>query len=63
MLTGLMDYKNSLSKKLINQDKIDPGTFSFLESGWWGLHAALITGVFLLGYYFNKLNNQNCRGD
>lgn len=49
MLTGLIDYRNSVLKKMINQDKVDPGTFSILEPGWWTLHAVAITGVYLLG--------------
>ncbi|MGS0764245.1 hypothetical protein [Syntrophomonas curvata] len=49
MLSGMMDYKNSISKKLLNQDKVDPGTFSFLEPGWWALHATAITAVYILG--------------
>ncbi|MGB4304027.1 MAG: hypothetical protein WBJ34_09540 [Syntrophomonadaceae bacterium] len=43
-----MDYKNSISKKVMRRDKIDPGTFSILEPGWWVLHAAAIAGIFLL---------------
>lgn len=47
-LTDFMDYKNSISKKVMRRDKIDPGTFSILEPGWWVLHAAAIAGIFLL---------------
>ena len=47
-LTGFMDYKNSISKKVMRRDKIDPGTFSILEPGWCVLHAASIAGIFLL---------------
>lgn len=54
LLLGLMDYKNSLVKKMLNQDRIDPGSFSFLESGWWALHAAAITGIFALGHQMAK---------
>lgn len=48
-LMDLMDYKNSVSKKIIKKDKIDPGTFSILEPGWWALHALAIAGVYILG--------------
>lgn len=48
-LMDLMDYKNSVSKKVMHRDKIDPGTFSMMEPGWFALHAAAITGIFLLG--------------
>jgi hypothetical protein len=49
MILDFLDQKNSLGKKLINSDRIDPGTFSFLEPGWWALHAATIAGVYALG--------------
>ena len=55
MFSGAMDYTNSMIKNLKNDDKIDPGTFSLMEPGWWALHAAAITGVYLLG---NKLRNR-----
>ncbi|SHG58855.1 hypothetical protein SAMN02745221_00552 [Thermosyntropha lipolytica DSM 11003] len=58
MLLDFMDYKNSLAKKLLRQDKVDPGSFSFLESGWWALHAAAITGVFILGHEMGKKGNK-----
>jgi hypothetical protein len=48
-LLNLMDIKHSLSKKVMHRDRIDPGTFSMLEPGWWVLHAIAITGVYLLG--------------
>lgn len=48
-LVDFIDHKNSLHKKLMRQDKVDPGTFSMLEPGWWALHAVAITGVYLLG--------------
>ncbi len=48
-LMGVMDHKNSLSKRIMHQDKVDPGTFSMMEPGWWALHAVAITGVYLLG--------------
>ncbi|HEX3011037.1 MAG TPA: hypothetical protein VHQ70_03230 [Syntrophomonadaceae bacterium] len=54
MLSDLMDYKNSLTRKLMNDDKADPGSMSFLESGWWALHAIAITGVYLLGRQMTK---------
>jgi len=49
VLMDFMDYKNSVSKKFMRQDKVDPGTFSMLEPGWWVLHALAISGVYLLG--------------
>jgi len=53
--SGMMDYKNSMVKKMTNDDKIDPGTFSLMEPGWWALHATAIAGVYLLG---SKLRNR-----
>lgn len=29
--------------------KVDPGTFSFLQTGWWVWHTAAIAGAVLLG--------------
>lgn len=49
MLLDFLDEKASLGKKMINRDKVDPGTFSFAEPGWWVFHAAAITGVYVLG--------------
>ncbi|MGI5920199.1 MAG: hypothetical protein ACOX6I_00430 [Syntrophomonadaceae bacterium] len=49
MLSSLWDQKNSVIKRVMNDDRIDPGTFSFMEAGWWALHAAAIAGVFYLG--------------
>jgi len=54
MLSDIMDYKNALCKKLLHQDKVDPGTFSFLEPGWWVLHAVTITAIFMLGSMMTK---------
>lgn len=54
MFMGLMDYKNSMTKKMFHQDKADPGTFSFMEPGWWVLHTMAISGVYLLGQYLTK---------
>lgn len=54
MLYGMLDRKNSLIKKIIGDNKIDPGSFSFLEPGWWALHSAMITGIFLLGYKMSQ---------
>lgn len=48
-LIGFMDQKNSLSKRIMHQDRVDPGTFSMMEPGWWALHAVAIAGVYLLG--------------
>lgn len=54
MFSSMMDHKNSIVNKLLKDNKIDPGTFSFMESGWWALHAAAITGILLLGSRMNK---------
>ncbi|NLO20515.1 MAG: hypothetical protein GX119_00740 [Syntrophomonadaceae bacterium] len=43
-----MDYKNSAVKKMMQQDKIDPGGFSFMEPGWWALHATAITAIWVI---------------
>ncbi|MEN6351172.1 MAG: hypothetical protein ABFD08_17485 [Syntrophomonas sp.] len=51
---GFMDYKNSIGRKLFDQDKVDPGSLSFMENGWWALHAAAITGLFILGHSMGK---------
>lgn len=32
--------------------KVDPGTFSFLQAGWWVLHVIAIAGIFYLGYLY-----------
>ncbi len=58
MLSGMMEGKNSISKKLFNNDKVDPGTFSFLEPGWWALHATAITGVYILGAMIAKKSRE-----
>ncbi len=60
MLSDFMDYKNSIAKKLFHLDKIDPGSFSFLESGWWALHLTAISGAVWLGYSMAKesMNNE-----
>ncbi len=34
--------------------KIDPGPLSFLQPGWIAFHAAIITGVTLLGKAWEK---------
>jgi len=54
MLADLMDRRNSFAKKLMRQDKVDPGTFSFMEPGWWALHAVSIAGVYMLGHNLAK---------
>lgn len=54
MLAGFMDYKNSVIKKMMNDDKVDPGSMSFLEPGWWALHATAITGLYLLANRMSK---------
>jgi len=58
-LSGIMDYRNSIVKKMINQDKVDPGTFSFLEPGWWALHATTITAAVMLGSMLSKKTRNN----
>ncbi|HBQ27663.1 MAG TPA: hypothetical protein DD791_14815 [Syntrophomonas sp.] len=59
MLSGIMDYRNSVIKKVLNQDKVDPGTFSFLEPGWWALHATTITAAIMLGNMIAKKSHNN----
>ena len=49
MLSSMWDHKNAMIKNLLQDEKIDPGTFSFMETGWWLLHTADIAGVFYLG--------------
>jgi len=49
MVDDMMDYKKSLTEKYTQDGKIDPGMFSFMELGWWALHATAITGIYLLG--------------
>ena len=58
-LSGIMDYRNSIVRKMINQDKVDPGTFSFLEPGWWALHATTITSAIMLGSMLSKRTRNN----
>ena len=58
-LSGIMDYRNSIVRKMINQDKVDPGTFSFLEPGWWALHATTITAAIMLGSMLSKRARNN----
>ncbi len=55
MLTDMMDHPKSIINKLTPQGKVDPGDFSFMEPGWWILHAAAISGVYLLGH---RLHNR-----
>lgn len=59
MLSGIIDYRNSVIKKILNQDKVDPGTFSFLEPGWWALHATTITAAIMLGSMIAKKSRNN----
>ncbi|MGI6435369.1 MAG: hypothetical protein ACOX0F_08420 [Syntrophomonadaceae bacterium] len=47
MLSDLIDRRNSVLRKMMGTDKPDPGTYSFLQPGWWALHAAAITGLYL----------------
>ncbi len=49
MISDMMDYKDSVVNRIARDEKIDPGTFSLMEPGWWVLHAAAIAGVYLLG--------------
>lgn len=49
MLESLWDLKNSTIKKAMHDDKVDPGTFSMMEPGWYALHAVAIVGIYLLG--------------
>lgn len=49
MLSGMQDWKNSKIKKMIGDNRIDPGTFSIGETGWWLLHAGAIAGIYALG--------------
>lgn len=42
------------SKSHLSRNKVDPEFFSAFEPGWWALHAALITSVYLLGGYVAK---------
>jgi len=52
----ILDSTDSMIRKMRENDKIDPGTFSIMEPGWWALHAAAITSVYLLG---RKLHNHH----
>lgn len=58
MFTNSGDYEDSVVKRLHRDEKIDPGTFSLMEPGWWALHATAIAGVFMLG---RKLHNNHHR--
>lgn len=62
MFLNLLDRKHSLLKKALGKDRIDPGSFSFLESGWWVLHSLAITGVFLLGYKISSTPRERSGG-
>ncbi|NLF46081.1 MAG: hypothetical protein GX581_08385 [Syntrophomonadaceae bacterium] len=61
MFLDLVDRKHSLFKKALGKDRIDPGSFSFLESGWWVLHTLAITGVFLLGCKISSSTHEHSR--
>ncbi|MDD3022439.1 MAG: hypothetical protein PHE26_00855 [Syntrophomonadaceae bacterium] len=54
MLTDFMDNKESFIDDVMSHGKVDPGTFSFLEPGWWALHAATIAGIYMLGQSMSK---------
>lgn len=34
--------------------RVDPGTFSFLQPGWWAFHALAIGGAVVLGKEIEK---------
>jgi hypothetical protein len=55
VFSNLMDHTESIVKRLTNDDKIDLGTFSLMEPGWWALHAAAIGGIYYLG---SRLGNR-----
>lgn len=57
MFNEIMDYKNGLAKKIMKRDKVDPGTFSFMEPGWWALHATAIAGIYVIGHMMAKKTN------
>ncbi|MDD3267799.1 MAG: hypothetical protein PHX14_00625 [Syntrophomonadaceae bacterium] len=57
MLTDFKD-KDSFIDDLIHHEKVDPGTFSFLEPGWWALHAATIAGVYMLGQSISRSRHE-----
>ncbi|MGI6453977.1 MAG: hypothetical protein ACOX0E_11025 [Syntrophomonadaceae bacterium] len=59
MFLGWMDYKNSMVKKMAGRNKVDPGTFSFLEPGWWVLHAATISAAYTLGKKMSRKNTDH----
>jgi len=48
LIAGLIDYKNSAMKKMMHHDNVDTGAFSFMEPGWWALHATVITVIWLI---------------
>jgi len=57
MLDGLQDYMNTAVKKAGGESRIDPGTFSLGETGWFLLHAGAIAGVYLLGSIIARKDN------
>jgi len=63
MFWELIDYKKLADKladkKIFNRDKIDPRSFSFLEPGWWALHATAITAVYMLGSLMSRKNQHH----
>lgn len=48
MLNDIQGIKNAMINKISGDDKIDPGTFSLGETGWWLLHAGAIAGIYAL---------------
>jgi hypothetical protein len=59
MFWSAWDQKNSIIQNLVGRSKVDPGNFSFLETGWWALHAAAITGILIMG---SRMSNRNDEG-
>ncbi|MEN6327830.1 MAG: hypothetical protein ABFD18_16695 [Syntrophomonas sp.] len=57
MISNLKDSKDSFIDDLTTNGKVDPGTFSFMEPGWWALHAATIAGIYMLGRTMSKPGN------
>lgn len=58
-MSDLMDVKNSVTKKIMNEDKPDPGTFSLMEPGWWAFHAVAIGSIYMLGHKIGKSFKNN----
>lgn len=54
MLSGLMDRRNSMVRRFLGNDKADPGAYSFLQPGWWALHATAITALYVMAQQMSK---------